>query len=133
MILAKTGDWVGEMTFVFNGLGLLGGRAGGSAFVGFSVWSFRGDAALGALLLNDDNGTEDEGLRGLALNVVEGRAPYVVWGSGIREASSIDGVGACDNRSPIWTVADDAIDESLRCRDEPGPKIAGGGARSLMS
>jgi hypothetical protein len=30
-------------------------------------------------------------------------------------------------------VADDAIDESRRCRDGPGPNIAGGGARSLMS
>jgi hypothetical protein len=118
---------------VFNGLGLCGDRTVGSGL--FSVWSFRGDAARGGLALNDDNGTEVEGFAVFALKVVEGRrvAPHVVGGSGIVEASSIDGVGACDKRSPIWTVADDAIDESRRCRDAPGPNIAGGGARSLMS
>lgn len=130
MILAETSDW----TFVFNGLGLCGDRTGGSGFM-FSVWSFRGDAALGTVVLNVDSGTEVDGFGVFALNVVDGRmvAPYVVGGSGIVEASSMDGVGACDKRSPICTVADDAIDESLRCRDAPGPNIAGGGARSLMS
>lgn len=119
------------MTFVINGLGLLGDRTGGSGFV-ICVWTFRGE---GVFALNVDKGIDVVGFKAVAfaLNVVEGRASYVVWGSGMMEASSIDGVGACDKRSPIWTVADDAIDESRRCRDAPGPKIAGGGARSLIS
>jgi hypothetical protein len=102
LILAKTGDWTGALTFVFNGLGLCGDRTGGCSFRS-SVWTFRGDAARGGFELNVDNGTEVEGFGVFTLNVVEGRrvAPYVVGGSGIVEASSIDGVGACDNLSPI--------------------------------
>lgn len=106
LILAKTGDRTGDVTFVPNGLGLWGDRTGGSGLVKFSVWSFRGDAARGgdvargALVLNVDSGTVAVGLREFAPKV-EGGAPYVVWGSGIKDASSMEGVGACDNRSPI--------------------------------
>jgi hypothetical protein len=66
-----------------------------------------------------------------------GLALYVVARRGMASISSWEGVRACDIRSPIWTVADDATDdatdESRRCPGPLPPKIAGGGARSLMS
>lgn len=60
-------------------------------------------------------------------------ALYVVDGKGRESRSSCEGVGACDIRRPICTVADEAIEESLRCRGPPAYRIAGGGVRSLMS
>lgn len=40
----------------------------------FSVWSFRGEAACDAAVLNVDSGTDVESLGAFALNVVEGRS-----------------------------------------------------------
>lgn len=76
-----------------------------------------------------------------ALYVVDGSARvlefdlalYVVEGRGRLFMSSWEGVGACDNRRPICTVADDATEESRLCRTPPGKWMDGGGARSLMS
>ncbi len=60
-------------------------------------------------------------------------ALYVVDGKGRESMSSCEGVGACDIRRPICTVADEAMDESLRCLGPPGNRMAGGGVNSLMS
>jgi hypothetical protein len=83
LILAKTGERMSDVTFVFNGLGLCGDRAGGSGLARFSVWSFRGDpartgdAVRGELVLNVDSGTVVVGFGEFALKM-GGRAPYVV-------------------------------------------------------
>jgi hypothetical protein len=44
---------------------------------------------------------------------------YDVDGKGNALMSSWDGERACDIRRPICTVADDAIEESRRCRGPP--------------
>jgi hypothetical protein len=76
-----------------------------------------------------------------ALKVVAGKARvfefadalYVVDGRGRLLMSSCEGIGACDNRRPICTVAEDATEESRLCREPAGKWMVGGGARSLMS
>jgi hypothetical protein len=73
--------------------------------------------------LNADKGIAVAGFRKLELEVDGGSTVYGFRRIRTEDASSIDGVGACDKRSPIWTVAEDAIDESRRCRDDPGRKI----------
>lgn len=63
-------------------------------------------------------------------------ALYVVFGKGRFWMSSCDGEGACDMRKPICTVAEEAIEDSLRWRGwTPIPPnwIRGGGVNSLMS
>ena len=109
--VALIGLLVGEpVVLIFNGLGLNGERGSGEKF---EVFMFKGSGGWGFDAA-------------FALYVVDGRGRVGI--------SSCDGSGACDNRRPICTVAEDAIDESLRwfVRD-PGPKIGGGGVRSLMS
>lgn len=108
MSVVDFGLCVGE-DFVFNGLGRNGDRGGG-------------EMKLEVLICSGDGGC---GLEAFALYVVDGR--------GNVERSPCDGDGACDNRRPICTVAEDAIDESLLWPRDPGPNIAGGGVKSLMS
>lgn len=104
---------VGDIAVVFKGLGRKGERGGGEMKSEFEVFICRGNGGCGL----DDM---------LALYVVEGRDRI--------DASSCGVGGACDIRRPICTVAEDAIDESLLWPGrDPGPKIAGGGDRSLMS
>lgn len=89
VLLTYVGLLVGEVVLMFNGLGR-----------------------------NGDWGS-DEKLKPLTSRVsgvcgrVAALALYVVEGSGSACISSSDGSGACDNRRPICTVAEDAIDESL--------------------
>jgi hypothetical protein len=56
-----------------------------------------------------------------------------VEGRGIAFMSSLHVEGACDIRSPICTVAEDAIEESRRWRGPSMKCNAGGGAKWLMS
>ena len=70
----------------------------------------------------------DEGAGGLSVIAL-----YVVEGRGRFSMSSCEGEGACDIRRPICTVADEAMEESLRCLGAPPSRIAGGGVNSLMS
>jgi hypothetical protein len=79
----------------------------------------RGESGAISLVENDEVG-------GAALYVVDGKASrfdfalYVVAGRGRLFISSCEGIGACDNRRPIWTVAEDATDESRLWREPPG-------------
>lgn len=77
-----------------------------------------------ALYVLGDNDKGDDGAVGAP-------ALYVIDGRGIEFMSSCDCVGACDIRKPICTVADEAIEESLRCL--PLPNTGGGGGKPLIS
>jgi len=88
VLLTYVGLLVGDAVLMFNGLGRNGDRGS--------------DEKL-KLLMSRDSGVC--GRVAFALYVVEGR--------GRVGRSSSDSSGACDNRSPICTVAEDAIDESL--------------------
>lgn len=55
-----------------------------------------------------------------------GLATYVVEGRGFSQP------GACERRSPIWTVAEDMTEESLLC-PRPPPHLRCGGSSSSIS
>lgn len=127
-----SGDFV---SLGMTGAGRLALRVGDAGAVAKLVCSRSGDRGAAAFVEKVDVGGF------AALYIVDGSARvfefdfalYVVEGRGRLSMSSWEGVGACDNRRPICTVAEDATEESRLCRTPPGKWIDGGGARSLIS
>lgn len=122
--------WSGErVTIGVGGSIALRGLRGGGVGNAMSVRTRKGDdggAGLGveeyvvdgndeALYLDFNASLGDEG--------DTGPGEYFVDGRGMQGMSSFDGEdaqgGACDIRNPICTVAEEAIEESLRCLELP--------------